>query len=102
MMKGMSSFEKHCNKMHALCCCCGSKSYYLQKLTCGKCVYLAKQKRKYNWSGRAKRRNTPGTGQKRHPKIVCRRFRDGFCEGTTPKPKRVAVAASSSSEGFND
>ena len=26
--------------------------------------------------------------------------KDGFCEGTTPKPKRVAVAASSSSQGF--
>ncbi|CAO2593067.1 hypothetical protein LEMLEM_LOCUS7087 [Lemmus lemmus] len=33
----------------------------------------------------------------RHLKIVYLRFRHGFCEGTTPKPKRAAVAASSSS-----
>ena len=33
----------------------------------------------------------------RHLEIVDRTFRHGFCEGTTPKPKRAAVAASSSS-----
>ncbi|CAO2640094.1 60S ribosomal protein L37 [Lemmus lemmus] len=33
----------------------------------------------------------------RHLKIVYRRFRHGFREGTTPKPKKAAVAASSSS-----
>uniref|UniRef100_A0A0D9RWH0 Large ribosomal subunit protein eL37 n=1 Tax=Chlorocebus sabaeus TaxID=60711 RepID=A0A0D9RWH0_CHLSB len=50
-----------------------------------------------NWSAKAKRRNTTGTGRMRHLKIVYRRFRHGFREGTTPKPKRAAVAASSSS-----
>ncbi|KAH0501380.1 60S ribosomal protein L37 [Microtus ochrogaster] len=76
---------------------CGSKAYHLQKSTCGKCGYPAKHKRKYNWSVKAKRRNTTGTGRMRHLKIVYRRFRHGFREGTTPKPKREAVAASSSS-----
>ncbi|KAL2294230.1 hypothetical protein Nmel_007955 [Mimus melanotis] len=50
-----------------------------------------------NWSAKAKRRNTTGTGRMRHLKKVYRRFRNGFREGTTPKPKRAAVAASSSS-----
>ncbi|KAM4873167.1 large ribosomal subunit protein eL37-like [Thomomys bottae] len=97
MTKGTSSFGKHCNKMHTLCRRCGSKAYHLPKLTCGKYSYPAKHKRKFNWSAKAKRRNTTGTGCMRHLKIVYRRFRHGFHEGTTPKPKRAGVAASSSS-----
>ncbi|NXV24646.1 RL37 protein, partial [Cepphus grylle] len=95
--KGTSSFGKRRNKTHTLCRRCGSKAYHLQKSTCGKCGYPAKRKRKYNWSAKAKRRNTTGTGRMRYLKRVYRRFRNGFREGTTPKPKRAAVAASSSS-----
>ncbi|CAI5797275.1 60S ribosomal protein L37 [Podarcis lilfordi] len=97
MMKGTSSFGKCRNKAHTLCHRCGSKAYHLQKSTCGKCGYSAKRKRKYNWSAKAKRRNTTGTGHMRHLKKVYHRFRSGFCEGTAPKTKRAAVAASSSS-----
>ncbi|XP_053456311.1 60S ribosomal protein L37-like [Nycticebus coucang] len=97
MTKGTTSFGKHWNKMHMLCHRCGSKAYHLQKSTYGKCGYPAKCKRKYKWSAKAKRRNTTGTGQMRHLKIVYRRFRHGFHEGTMPKTKRAAVAASSSS-----
>ncbi|XP_035121331.1 large ribosomal subunit protein eL37-like [Callithrix jacchus] len=93
MTKRMSSFGKHRNKMHTLCHCCGSKAYHLQELTCGKCGYPTKRKRKYNWSAKAKRQNTTRTGPMRHLKIVYH----GFCEGTIPKPKRTAVVASSSS-----
>uniref|UniRef100_A0A4W3JUZ4 Ribosomal protein L37 n=1 Tax=Callorhinchus milii TaxID=7868 RepID=A0A4W3JUZ4_CALMI len=49
-----------------------------------------------NWSIKAKRRNTTGTGRMRHLKVVYRRFRNGFREGTTPKPRRAAMASSSS------
>uniref|UniRef100_A0A8D2LRC0 Large ribosomal subunit protein eL37 n=1 Tax=Varanus komodoensis TaxID=61221 RepID=A0A8D2LRC0_VARKO len=94
---GTSSFGKRRNKTHTLCRRCGSKAYHLQKSTCGKCGYPAKRKRKYNWSAKAKRRNTTGTGRMRYLKKVYRRFRNGFREGTAPKPKRAAVAASSSS-----
>ncbi|XP_054099352.1 large ribosomal subunit protein eL37-like [Callithrix jacchus] len=97
MTKGTSSFGKRRNKTHMLCSCCGSKAYHLQKSTCSKCGYPAKCKRKYNWSAKAKRRNTTKTGQMRHLKIVYRRFRHGFREGTTSKHKKAAVAASSSS-----
>ncbi|XP_034356826.1 large ribosomal subunit protein eL37-like [Arvicanthis niloticus] len=97
MTKGTSSFGKHRNKTHMLCRRCDSKAYHLQKSTCGKFGYPARCKRKYNWSAKAKRRNTAGTGRVRRPKTVYRRFRHGFREGTTPKPKRAAVAASSSS-----
>ncbi|KAB0370738.1 hypothetical protein FD755_017147 [Muntiacus reevesi] len=94
--KGTSSFGKRRNKTHTLCRRCGSKACHLQKSsTCGKCGYPIKRKRKYNF--KAKRRNITGTGRMRHLKIVYRRLRHGFREGTTPKPKRTAVAASSSS-----
>uniref|UniRef100_A0A287CU29 Ribosomal protein L37 n=1 Tax=Ictidomys tridecemlineatus TaxID=43179 RepID=A0A287CU29_ICTTR len=67
--KGTSSFGKRRNKTHTLCRRCGSKAYHLQKSTCGKCD---------NWSAKAKRRNTTGTGRMRHLKIVYRRFRYSF------------------------
>uniref|UniRef100_A0A8C5P505 Large ribosomal subunit protein eL37 n=1 Tax=Jaculus jaculus TaxID=51337 RepID=A0A8C5P505_JACJA len=90
MTKGTSSLGKRRNETHTLCQCCASKAYYLQKSTCGKCGYPAKCKTKYNWSAKAKR----------HLKIVFRRFRHGFREVTTPKPKQAAVVASSSSLEF--
>ncbi|XP_036351860.2 large ribosomal subunit protein eL37-like [Ochotona princeps] len=92
--KRTSLFGKHRNKMHTLCHCCSSKAYHLLKSTRGKCGYPAKHKRKYNWNAKA---NTMGTGQMRHLKIVYRRSGHGFCEATTPKPKRADVVASSSS-----
>ncbi|VFV27165.1 60s ribosomal protein l37-like [Lynx pardinus] len=82
MTKGTSTFGKHRNKTHAFSRRCGLKAYHLQKSTCGKCGYLAKRKRKYNWSAKAKGRNTTGTGQMRHLKITHHRFRPGFHEGT--------------------
>ncbi|CAD7669548.1 unnamed protein product [Nyctereutes procyonoides] len=86
MTKGMSSFGRRRSKMHKSCCRCSFQAYHLQKSTCGKRGYPAKRKRKYNWSAKAKR----------HLKIVYHRFRPGFCEGTTPQPRR----APSPSEGF--
>ncbi|XP_075388331.1 large ribosomal subunit protein eL37-like [Tenrec ecaudatus] len=95
--KGTSSLRKHHSKMHTLCRRCGTEACHLQKSACGKCGGPAKRKRKCNRSAKAERRNTTGTGRMRHLKIVYCRFRHGFREGTTPKPKRAAVAASSSS-----
>ncbi|XP_045697123.1 60S ribosomal protein L37-like [Phyllostomus hastatus] len=92
-----SSFGKRHNKTHTLCRHCGWKACHLQKSTCGKCGYPAKWKRKYNWSAKAKRRNTTWTGRTRHLKIMYRGFRHELHEGATPKPKGAAVAASSSS-----
>uniref|UniRef100_A0AAZ3PC38 Ribosomal protein L37 n=1 Tax=Oncorhynchus tshawytscha TaxID=74940 RepID=A0AAZ3PC38_ONCTS len=81
MTKGTSSFGKRRNKTHALCRRCGSKAYHLQKSSCGKCGYPEKRKRRYNWSAKAKRRNTTGSGRLRHLRVVYRRFRNGFREG---------------------
>ncbi|XP_035136515.1 large ribosomal subunit protein eL37-like [Callithrix jacchus] len=98
--EGKSSFGKRHGKMHTLCHRCGSEAYHLQTWTCGKCGHPAKRKRKYNWSAEAERQNITGTGHVRHLKIVYRRFRHGFHEGTTPQPKRAAVATSSSPYEF--
>lgn len=100
-MKGKAAFGKRRNRMHMPCCCCGSKAYHLQKWARHKCGYSVKCKTNYNWSANTKRWNTMGTGQMRLLKIVYHRFRHGFQEGTTPKPKRAAVAASSSSWEFH-
>ncbi|XP_076769310.1 large ribosomal subunit protein eL37-like [Arvicanthis niloticus] len=93
----MSSFGKCHNETHTLCCRCGSKACHLQTSTCGKCGYSSKCRRKYNWSAKAKRRNTAGTGQMGHLRTAYPRVRRGLREGPTPKPKRAAVAAPNSS-----
>ncbi|XP_078402342.1 large ribosomal subunit protein eL37-like [Cetorhinus maximus] len=95
MTKGTSSFGKRWNKTHTLCQRCGAKAFHLQKLTCGKCAYPAKRKRKCTWSAKAKRRNTTGTGCMRQLKVVYCRFRNGFHEGTILKPRRSTMASSS-------
>lgn len=42
-----------------------------------------------NWSVKAKRRKTTGTGRMSYLKVVRRRFRNGFREGTQAKPKKA-------------
>ena len=41
-----------------------------------------------NWSVKAKRRNTTGTGRMKHLLSVQRRFRNGFREGTQAKSQK--------------
>nr|CAJ17428.1 ribosomal protein L37e [Sphaerius sp. APV-2005] len=82
MTKGTSSFGKRRNKTHTLCRRCGRSSYHIQKSQCAQCGYPSAKMRSYNWSVKAKRRKTTGTGRMRYLKIVRRRFRNGFREGT--------------------
>nr|ABW23234.1 ribosomal protein rpl37 [Eurythoe complanata] len=96
MTKGTSSFGKRHNKTHTICRRCGRSAYHIQKKTCARCGYPSQRIRKYNWSIKAKRRKTTGTGRMRHMKSVFRRFRNGFREGTVPKPKRKGAAAAPS------
>lgn len=46
-----------------------------------------------NWSVKAKRRKTTGSGRMRHLKKVQRRFRNGFREGSQAKSKKAVKAA---------
>ncbi|XP_071954421.1 large ribosomal subunit protein eL37A-like [Antedon mediterranea] len=93
MTKGTSSFGKRHNKSHTFCRRCGRRSYHIQKKTCAACGYPSKRIRTYNWSIKAKRRRTTGTGRIRHLKDVHRRFTNGFREGTTPTPRQRGAAS---------
>ncbi|EOA38685.1 hypothetical protein CARUB_v10010668mg, partial [Capsella rubella] len=94
MGKGTGSFGKRRNKSHTLCVRCGRRSFHIQKSRCSACAYPAARKRTYNWSVKAIRRKTTGTGRMRYLRNVPRRFKTGFREGTEAKP-RIKAAASS-------
>eukprot|EP00382_Lankesteria_abbotti_P000311 CAMPEP_0113850148 /NCGR_PEP_ID=MMETSP0372-20130328/3653_1 /TAXON_ID=340204 /ORGANISM="Lankesteria abbotti" /LENGTH=94 /DNA_ID=CAMNT_0000820273 /DNA_START=67 /DNA_END=351 /DNA_ORIENTATION=+ /assembly_acc=CAM_ASM_000359 len=66
--KGTGSFGKRNGKTHGLCRRCGNRAFHFQKLRCASCAFPDAKKRKYNWSVKAKRRNTIGTGRMRHMK----------------------------------
>ena len=59
---------------------------WLKNLTC--CSRVAD-----NWSVKAKRRRTDGTGRMRTLKLLPRRFKNGFREGTQAAPKAGASSA---------
>ncbi|CAD6252202.1 unnamed protein product [Miscanthus lutarioriparius] len=80
MGKGTGSFGKRRNKTHTLCIRCGRRSFHLQKSTCSSCGYPAARIRKYNWSVKAIRRKTTGTGRMRYMRHVPRRFKSNFRE----------------------
>mmetsp|Transcript_5472 Transcript_5472/g.15439 ORF Transcript_5472/g.15439 Transcript_5472/m.15439 type:complete len:94 (+) Transcript_5472:75-356(+) len=91
MTKGTSSFGKRHNKTHTACRRCGRTSFHIQKSVCGSCGFPSAKMRKYNWSTKAKRRRTTGTGRMQHMKDVPRRFSNGFREGEVAQRKpRVA------------
>ncbi|KAF9544578.1 60S ribosomal protein L37A [Mortierella hygrophila] len=91
--KGTSSFGKRHTKSHTLCRRCGRRSFHNQKKTCAQCGYPAAKLRSYNWSEKATRRKTTGTGRMRHLSDVNRRFKNGFREGTQAKKQVKAVVA---------
>ncbi|KAL5990344.1 hypothetical protein ACLOJK_011244 [Asimina triloba] len=74
------SFGKRRNKTHTLCVRCGRRSFHLQKSRCGSCGYPSSRIRKYNWSVKAIRRKTTGTGRMRYLRHVPRRFKSNFRE----------------------
>jgi len=80
---GCSSFGKRTSKTHVMCRRCGRRAYHIQKAKCASCGYgHTKAMRRYNWSEKALRRRTQGTGRMRHLKTMSRRFKNGFREGT--------------------
>merc|ERR1712137_1263190 len=87
MTKGTAAFGKRHNKTHTLCRRCGHRSYHIQKKTCSSCGYPAAKIRGFNWSEKAQRRKTTGTGRMRHLSSMPRRFKNGFREGTVAVKK---------------
>ncbi|ORY74609.1 60S ribosomal protein L37 [Protomyces lactucae-debilis] len=92
MTKGTQSFGKRHGKSHGLCRRCGNRSYHLQKATCASCGYPAAKTRKYEWSEKAKRRKTTGTGRMSHLTKVHRRFAHGFRTGVAVRKTAAASA----------
>jgi len=92
MTKGTSSFGKRRNKSHTLCRRCGKVSFHIQKKRCASCGYPSAKIRKYNWSFKARRRATTGTGRMAHMKAVHKRFLHGFKEGTSATKKVKTTA----------
>jgi large subunit ribosomal protein L37e len=88
MTKGTQSFGKRHVKTHTLCRRCGRSSYHLQKKTCAACGFPSAKTRSFQWSEKARRRKTTGTGRMKHLKVVFRRFRNGFREGTLAKSRK--------------
>ncbi|KAG4301385.1 hypothetical protein PCK1_002311 [Pneumocystis canis] len=71
-------------KTHTQCRRCGRRSFHMQKSTCASCGYPAN-----NWSIKAIRRRTTGTGRMRHLKHVYQRFKNGFLgTGETARKSR--------------
>ncbi|XP_002964514.2 60S ribosomal protein L37-3 [Selaginella moellendorffii] len=93
MGKGTGSFGKRRNKSHTLCRRCGRRSFHIQKARCAACAYPAKRIRKYNWSEKAIRRKTTGTGRMRYLRHLPRRFKSNFREGEPLQKKAPASAA---------
>ncbi|KAJ7532226.1 hypothetical protein O6H91_14G078100 [Diphasiastrum complanatum] len=94
MGKGTGSFGKRRNKSHTLCRRCGRRSFHIQKSRCAACAYPAKRIRHYNWSVKAIRRKTTGTGRMRHLRHLPRLFKNNFREGTEAAPKKKVAASS--------
>ena len=90
--KGTTSFGERHTKAHTLCKRCGNRAYHKQKKTCAQCGFPAAKLRSFNWSTKAKRRKTTGTGRMRHLKDIARRFKNGFREGTAAKPRHPVSA----------
>jgi large subunit ribosomal protein L37e len=63
--KGTQSFGKCQTKTHTACRRCNKISFHKQKKTCSSCGYPAAKTRGYEWSEKAKRRRTTGTGRMR-------------------------------------
>ncbi|KAF5023496.1 hypothetical protein F66182_4447 [Fusarium sp. NRRL 66182] len=70
----------------------GRRSLHIQKHECSSCGYPAAKTRKFNWSEKAKRRKTVGTGRMRYLKDVSRRFKNGFQNGQPKGARGIATA----------
>ncbi|KAA8541798.1 hypothetical protein F0562_022950 [Nyssa sinensis] len=78
MGKGTGSFGKRRNKTHTLCVRCGRRSFHLQKSRCSACGFPSSRVRKYNWSVKAIRRKTTGTGRMRYLRHLPSQIQEQF------------------------
>mmetsp|Transcript_14347 Transcript_14347/g.20017 ORF Transcript_14347/g.20017 Transcript_14347/m.20017 type:complete len:92 (-) Transcript_14347:110-385(-) len=91
MTKGTTSFGKRNTKSHTLCKRCNRRAFHIQKYRCGACGYPDAKKRRYNWSIKAIRRKTTGTGRMKHLRNIPRRAKNNFREGSQPTKKKTVA-----------
>mmetsp|Transcript_20879 Transcript_20879/g.37919 ORF Transcript_20879/g.37919 Transcript_20879/m.37919 type:complete len:92 (-) Transcript_20879:131-406(-) len=89
MTKGTYSMGKRHTKTHTSCVRCGRVTFHIQDSLCSSCGYPHKKMRRFNWSAKAKRRRTQGTGRMSYLKSIPRRFKNGFQEGKQAKSKKA-------------
>mmetsp|Transcript_133937 Transcript_133937/g.244291 ORF Transcript_133937/g.244291 Transcript_133937/m.244291 type:complete len:163 (-) Transcript_133937:50-538(-) len=89
---GTPCMGKRHKKTHGICLRCGKRAFHYQKKRCASCGYPAAKIRSYEWSVKAKRRKTPGTGRMKYMKTLPRRFKNGFREGTTPPARKKNIS----------
>ncbi|KAJ1651586.1 60S ribosomal protein L37B [Dispira simplex] len=88
-----TSFGRRHTKTHSMCRRCGQRAFHNQKKRCASCGYPSAKIRSYNWSEKAKRRKTTGTGRMRYLKNVPRRAKNGFREGIKAASKKAAATS---------
>ncbi|KAH0472573.1 MAG: hypothetical protein KVP17_001180 [Porospora cf. gigantea B] len=76
--KGTGSFGLRNKKSHILCKRCGKRSFHKTKERCSSCGFPDSKMRRYNWSEKAMRRRTQGTGKMRYLKTMANRAKFGF------------------------
>merc|ERR1712146_522167 len=87
-----NALKSQISKTHTSCRRCGRRSFHIQKKVCGACGYPSARTRKYNWSTKAIRRKTTGTGRMRYMRTLPRKFKNGFREHTQPERRKKAAA----------
>ena len=87
-----NAMKKQIQKTHTACRRCGRTSFHIQKKVCAACGYPSARIRKYNWSVKALRRKSTGSGRMRHLKEMPRKAKNGFREGTQPERRKKASA----------
>ena len=84
MSRGTPAAGKRHTHSHAISRVSGKSNFHLQKRKTASLGGGA-TKRRYNWSKKAIRRNTTGTGRMRHLRHVQRREKNGYRHGTQAK-----------------
>ena len=78
MTKGTTSQGERHGRTHIMCRRCGKFSYHAQWKRCSACGYPDTKRRRYNWSVKAIKRRTTGTGRTRYLRVVNRRIKNNF------------------------
>jgi large subunit ribosomal protein L37e len=78
MTKGTTSQGARHGRTHILCRRCGRLSFHVQWKKCSACGFPRASRRRFNWSVKAIKRRTTGTGRTRSLKVTNKRIANNF------------------------